>query len=127
MKYEVLARHKRVEKGTLMVHPTATIGRGCSIDVSADVRVGAFAVLSEGVMVLTHDHFKNGKRQMVYSDLVIGANAFIGARAIILESCGVIGDAAVIGAGAVVTRDVPAFEVWAGNPAKRIGGSDEQT
>jgi len=30
-------------------------------------------------------------------------------------------DGAVIGAGAVVTKDVPAWEIWAGNPAKQIG------
>jgi serine O-acetyltransferase len=32
-----------------------------------------------------------------------------------------VGDGAVIGANSVVTRDVPAGEVWAGNPARRIG------
>lgn len=31
-----------------------------------------------------------------------------------------IGDDAVIGAGSVVTKDIPAGEVWAGNPAKFI-------
>ncbi|WP_288607103.1 hypothetical protein [Prevotellamassilia timonensis] len=31
-----------------------------------------------------------------------------------------IGDGAIIGAGAVVTKDVPANQVWAGNPAKFI-------
>jgi acyl-[acyl carrier protein]--UDP-N-acetylglucosamine O-acyltransferase len=29
-----------------------------------------------------------------------------------------IGDGAIIGGGSVVTKDVPAHEVWAGNPAR---------
>ena len=28
-----------------------------------------------------------------------------------------IGKGAVIGAGSVVTKDIPEFEIWAGNPA----------
>jgi acetyltransferase-like isoleucine patch superfamily enzyme len=39
----------------------------------------------------------------------------------ILASCSSIGDRAVVGAGAVVTHDVPAREIWAGVPARRIG------
>ncbi len=31
-----------------------------------------------------------------------------------------IGDEAVIGAGSVVTKNIPAGEIWAGNPAKLI-------
>lgn len=71
-------------------------------------------------MLLTHDHIRDGKRGLVFSPLVIEADAFVGARAIVLESCHVIGEAAVIGAGAVVTRDVPAGETWAGNPARPV-------
>ena len=56
----------------------------------------------------------------MFSALTIEAGAFIGARAIVLESCHVIGAGSVVGAGAVVTRDVPDGEVWAGNPARRV-------
>lgn len=51
----------------------------------------------------------------------IGTGVWIGLRAVILPQCRRIGDHAVIGAGAVVTRDVPAGAVVAGNPARIIG------
>jgi maltose O-acetyltransferase len=47
----------------------------------------------------------------------IGSGVWIGGGAIILPGI-TIGDGAVIGAGSVVTRDVPADTVVAGNPAR---------
>ncbi|MCB9159898.1 MAG: CatB-related O-acetyltransferase [Caldilineaceae bacterium] len=44
-------------------------------------------------------------------------DVWIGARAIILPGV-TIGQGAIIGAGAVVTKDVPAYAVCAGNPAR---------
>ena len=52
----------------------------------------------------------------------IKKKASIGANATIL--CGItIGENAMIGAGSVVTRDVPAGELWFGNPAEFHGKS----
>ncbi|MCC6483663.1 MAG: hypothetical protein IT209_02355 [Armatimonadetes bacterium] len=50
--------------------------------------------------------------------------AWIGARAIILKGV-TIGEGAVIGAGSVVTKDVPAWCVAAGNPARVIRQVEE--
>lgn len=49
----------------------------------------------------------------------IHEGAFIGAHSIILKGV-TIGKYSVIGAGSVVTKDIPSYEVWAGNPAKFI-------
>ena len=49
----------------------------------------------------------------------IGRNCWIGMGAMILPGVQV-GDGAVIGAGAVVVRDVEAYAVVVGNPAKQI-------
>lgn len=51
---------------------------------------------------------------------VIGKYVVIFAKACIRPGV-TIGDGAIIGMGAVVIKDVPAWEVWAGNPAKKIG------
>jgi virginiamycin A acetyltransferase len=52
-------------------------------------------------------------------DVVIGNDVWIGADAIVLPGVK-IGDGAVIGAGAVVTKDVAAFQVVAGVPARPV-------
>lgn len=52
-------------------------------------------------------------------DIVIEEDAWIGAGAIILPNIH-IGEGAIVGAGSVVTKDVPAHAIVAGNPAKLI-------
>jgi acetyltransferase-like isoleucine patch superfamily enzyme len=49
----------------------------------------------------------------------IGNDVWIGARAIILSGI-TVGDGAIIAAGAVVARDIPAYGIVAGNPARLI-------
>jgi acetyltransferase-like isoleucine patch superfamily enzyme len=52
-------------------------------------------------------------------EITIGNDVFIGAQCIVLKGAH-IGDRSIIGAGSVVTKDVPADELWAGNPARFI-------
>ena len=58
-------------------------------------------------------------------DIVIGNGAWIGTNAVILGPC-IIGDHAVVAAGAVVTKDVPAYAIVAGVPAKIIKYIDQK-
>ena len=49
----------------------------------------------------------------------IGRGCFIGTRSIILKGV-TLGDRVIIGAGSVVTKDVPAYSIAAGNPARVV-------
>lgn len=63
-------------------------------------------------------------RKNEYAKTHVGNGASIGANATIV--CGHnIGEYAFIGAGAVVTKNVPAYSLWVGNPAKQMGWISE--
>lgn len=52
-------------------------------------------------------------------EIIIGNDVWIGQSAVILAPVS-IGDGSIIAAGSVVTSDVPANSIFAGNPAKKI-------
>ena len=59
------------------------------------------------------------ERDLTWDDtLIIEDDVWIGHYAVILPNCKFIGRGAIIGAGAIVTKDVPAYTIVAGNPAK---------
>lgn len=80
-----------------------------------DVFIGPSAVFTNVINPRSFIERKTGyKRTLLQRGATIGANATI--------VCGVtIGEYALIGAGSVVTKNVPAFGLWVGNPARPKG------
>jgi galactoside O-acetyltransferase len=103
----------------------ASIGIGGGI-----VEIGDYAAVAAGARVLSGSNQMAGlsmsasapaEMQVVKRECTtIEPYAFIGVNAVVMPGV-TIGEGAVIGAGAVVTKDVPAWEIWAGVPAKKIG------
>jgi sugar O-acyltransferase (sialic acid O-acetyltransferase NeuD family) len=119
------------ERYATVVHPSADLGAGSTLGpgtillaqvaLTADVTIGAHVAVMPQT-VFTHDDvvadyatIASGVR--VSGTVRIGAGAYLGAGALIRESS-TIGAGALVGMGAVVLHDVPAGEVWAGNPAR---------
>lgn len=104
--------------GGVKIKGPCFIGEGVKIDtIRPDlITIESGACITAGTCILTH--FLKGDA-MYYGDVHIGKNVFIGLNTIIANAVS-IGDNAVIGAGSIVTKDIPAGEIWAGNPAKFI-------
>lgn len=93
---------------------SARISWGAKLDKTfpKGIHVAEESYCASGCLILSHDYSRG-----IHADTRIGKRCFVGAGAIVLPGA-VVGDSVVVGAGAVVTRDVPAGCIVAGNPAK---------
>jgi acetyltransferase-like isoleucine patch superfamily enzyme len=93
------------------------------VTLEANVLVGGGAKIYDTDFHNTHPEArlaeKSGEKHGNSKPVLIKKNAFIGAHSIILKGV-TIGENSIIGAGSVVTHNIPANEIWAGNPATCI-------
>jgi len=84
------------------------------------IRIGSNVAVSQGSYLCTASHdISKLDRPLISRPIAIGDHAWICAEAFIGPGV-TIGEGAVVGARAVVTKDVPAWTVVAGNPAVEI-------
>jgi acetyltransferase-like isoleucine patch superfamily enzyme len=112
-------------------HGRLTIGDGvffqhsCTMSVHEAVTIGDYVLFGERVSITDANHITTAGsdpidfRGLVTKPVVIDRNVWVGAKATILPGVH-IGENAVIGANAVVTRDIPAYTVAVGIPARVI-------
>ncbi len=86
----------------------------------ATITLNARCTVSQQVYLCagTHD-FSTPDLPLVVGEIMVGENAFIGVRALVLPGVS-IGEGAVVGAGSVVARDVPEWMICAGNPCRPL-------
>lgn len=113
------------------IQKNAVIGRNCKISshtfVCEGVHIGDRVFIGHNVTFINdlypravnEDGSLQTEADWKVVQTFIEDGASVGSSATIL--CGVtIGAGAIIGSGSVVTKSVPAGEIWAGNPAKRL-------
>ncbi|WP_440616738.1 acyltransferase [Cysteiniphilum sp. 6C5] len=103
---------------------------GNNVTIKSGVQVWDGVTLEDDVFIGPNVTFTNDKKPISkqflaeYPETVIKKGASLGANSTILPGV-IVGEYAMIGAGSVVTKSIPAREVWVGNPAKFLRKIDD--
>lgn len=122
--HNILIRENTSIGSNTLIGTNTVVDGHCTIGNNVSVQTGVYitinTVLEDDVFMGPCSVTTNDKQMVRGAELkgpVIKKGARIGANAVILPGI-VIGENAVVGAGSVVTRDVPAGQTVAGNPAR---------
>ena len=132
-------------KGKLKIGPYTYMGNS-QIICANDIEIGSGCFFSERILIFDGNHHPLSARQRMldaydlgmkgitpnpytdtceYSSVKIEDAVWIGINAVITSGV-VIGKGSIVGAGAVVTKDIPAWSVAVGNPARVIKTMPEE-
>lgn len=104
---------------------------GVSLYASKRIEIGNYCQFGGNVCIWDTDFHPldyysrriHNENDIKSKPIIIGNDVFVGANSIILKGTS-IGDRSIIAAGSVVTKNIPADEVWGGNPIKFIRKND---
>lgn len=121
-----------IQKVLIRYQPGATITigdytgiSGGTISASNNITIGNHVMIGSGTVICDSDSHpikikdRDAPSKTQNAPIIIDDYVFIGARSIILKGVH-IGKGTVVGAGSIVTKDIPANVIAAGNPCKII-------
>ena len=130
--------------GKVVMHEWAKMGPDSTISCVNHVEIGRDTAIAFGVTIIDHNNHplnpadrrymrhtphRSEERAPMYADnkpIIIGENVLVGANSRIQKGV-TIGDNAIIAANSVVTHDVPANAIAAGNPARIVKEHIDET
>jgi acetyltransferase-like isoleucine patch superfamily enzyme len=125
----VYVGHQTILKGyyknALRIGDETWVGQQCFFHAAGGIAIGARVGIAPCVRILTSHHEEAGRATPILfspvamAPVVIEDDADVGIGTIVLPGV-TIGRGAQIGAGAVVTKDVPAYAVAVGVPARVV-------
>ncbi|MDF1593832.1 MAG: hypothetical protein P1P89_20175 [Desulfobacterales bacterium] len=132
--------HKKVHKGKLAISPEAYRAPGRKtnlvispfsiLDCTGSIHLGPWCNIGPRTRIYTHDTIHLGTRPLLeieeefgvlWQDKYIGSDVWIHDGSFVLYQATRLPDGFVLGAGSVLAKNPGPYEIWAGNPARKIG------
>ncbi|MFH1413984.1 MAG: acyltransferase [Candidatus Omnitrophota bacterium] len=110
----------------IVIGDNVCIGQFSWFDGSGGIEIGKYSQIASHCALISVNHkYKDASRFIAlqgksHERIKIGSDVWLGAHVVVVPGV-TIGDGCVVGAGAVVTKDIPAYSIAAGVPAKVIG------
>ena len=115
-------RYQWVKLGGVNIKGKCLIYRNVYFDSTAPhlITIEKGVTITQDTTILTHFLDSNQKGRMYnLGEVKIEEDVFIGCNVVICNAV-TIGKGAIVGAGSIVSKDIPPYQVWAGNPARYI-------
>ena len=112
----------RQGQGSIEIGDYCLIAPGVEITAAKSIRIGANSMIAAECSITDcdwHGLYNRTRPFRCTKPVTLGENVWLGARVIVCKGV-TIGDNSVIGAGSIVTSDIPANVVAAGNPARVV-------
>ena len=112
----------------IILEDYVTVGRGTFISAKKLVHIGKYSMIGPFCQINDQSH-SYAKGELIMNQLAciepvrIGSDCWLGSGVRVLMGV-TIGDGSVIGAGSIVTKSIPPYQIWAGNPARYIRDRD---
>lgn len=141
---EVFGTISSYNHGKVIMYPWSKLGHGSEISCANHIEIGRDTAIATGVTIIDHNNHPINPKDRRYmrhtphhsmerspmyaanAPIIIGENVWIGSNARIQKGV-TIGDNAIIASNSVVTKDVPANTIAAGNPARIVKEYIDQT
>ena len=96
------------------------LGEDVWIDNLAIVTIGSHVCVSQGAYLCTGNHdWKTPNMKLFCRPITLEDGSWVGAKSVLGPGV-VIEREAIVSIGSVVVRDVPGYQIWAGNPARFV-------
>ncbi len=106
------------------------ISQGARLDMTGDITIGPWTMIGDRTIIYTHDHYHEGREKPLlllqeekgvkWQNKLIGKDVWFHGCTILYQVTH-IPDGVIVGAGSVLTTNPGPYEIWAGNPARKIG------
>lgn len=96
------------------------IGENVWIDNLAKVIIKDNVCISQGAMLLTGNHnYKKSTFDLIVAEIILEEGAWVGAQSVVCPGV-TLNSHAILSVGSIANKDLEAYTIYQGNPAKKI-------